>query len=236
MKHLLPVLPYSASALEPHIDARAMSVHHDMHHAAYVKALNEALASAPESLHDKSPEWLLLNLAKVPENIRTTVRNNAGGHLNHSLFWRSMSPDGGGAPSGALADAIDQAFGSFEALKTRFDKAGAEHFRSGWIWLVKAQHGHATLQVLTTPGHDTPLTQGYVPLLLNDVWDHAYYLKQENRRPDYLSGGGRSSIGTKLPVAWSAPGTPRKCQWSSPDEKHVPIPPPITARSKLRFP
>lgn len=186
MKHILPVLPYAASALEPHIDARTMTLHHDMHHAAYVKALNLALESAPESLQDKTADWLFLNLSKVPEKIRTAIGNNAGGHINHSLFWRAMSPDGGGTPSGSLSKEINQAFGSFDKFKEQFEDAGTKVFGSGWVWLAKPQRGDGKLQVLTTSGHDTPLAQGYFPLLVNDVWEHAYYLKHENRRPEYL--------------------------------------------------
>ncbi len=188
MKHLLPPLPYKPSALAPHIDARTMTLHHDLHHAAYVKALNEALEGAPELLQGKTAGWLLLNLDKVPENIRTTVRNNAGGHVNHSLFWQAMSPDGGGEPDGKLGEAIDHSFGSFAKFKTQFEEAGKAQFGSGWVWLVKARTGGDKLKVLTTPGHDNPLSQGFFPLLVNDVWEHAYYLKHENRRPDYLKG------------------------------------------------
>ena len=188
MKHLLPPLPYNATAFEPHIDARTMSLHHGMHHAAYVKALNLALESAPESLQGKTADWLLLNLSEVPEKIRTSIRHNAGGHVNHSLLWQSMSPAGGGAPAGPLADAIDHAFGNFAKFKAQFEEAGSKLFGSGWVWLVQAQHGNDKLQVLTTFGHDNPLPQGYFPLLVNDVWEHAYYLKHENRRPEYLRG------------------------------------------------
>jgi Fe-Mn family superoxide dismutase len=179
-------LPYSHAALEPHIDARTMMLHHDKHHATYVASLNEALEKFPE-LQQRSASWLLLNLAKVPEAVRTAVRNNAGGHLNHSLFWRSMSP-AGGAPSGPLADAIKRDFGSFGQFKAQFDEAGAKLFGSGWVWLARAQKDGGKLQVYTTAGHDNPLMQGHFPLLLNDVWEHAYYLKHENRRPDYLKG------------------------------------------------
>ena len=188
MKHVLPLLPYAVSALEPHIDTRTMMLHHDMHHASYVKKLNLALESAPDLLQGKTAEWLLLNLIKIPEKIRTVIRDNVGGHVNHSLLWRAMSPDGGGASSGPLAEAIEHAFGSFENFKTQFEDAGSTVFGSGWVWLVKAQQGDAKLQVLTTSGHDTPLTQGYFPLLVNDMWEHAYYLKHENRRPEYLKG------------------------------------------------
>lgn len=186
--HVLPSLPYAASALEPHIDARTMTLHHDEHHATYVKALNEALASAPDMLRTKSAEWLLMHSRKVPDKIRTAVQNNAGGHVNHSLLWKAMSPDGGGAPSGALAEAIDEAFDSFDAFKSRFEEAGAKLFGSGWVWLVRGAEDDGKLQVLTTTGHDNPIAQGHFPLLVNDVWEHAYYLKHENRRPAYLKG------------------------------------------------
>lgn len=188
VRHVLPALPYAASALEPHIDARTMTVHHDMHHAAYVKALNLALQSAPESVQKESAEWLLLNLDKVPDGIRTAVRNNAGGHVNHSLLWQCMAPDGGAPPSGPLGEAITRSFGSFDEFRTRFEEAGSKLFGSGWVWLVRSKNGDGMLQVLTTSGHDNPQAEGCYPLLVNDVWEHAYYLKHENRRADYLKG------------------------------------------------
>ena len=188
MKHLLPPLPYGYAALEPHIDAHTMTLHHDQHHASYVTNLNAALESFPE-LHERTASWLLLNLNKVPEKIRTAVRNNAGGHVNHRLFWRAMAPTGGGAPAaGPLADAIKLAFGSLEQFKAQFDDAGGKVFGSGWVWLVRAQKDGGGLQVMTTPGHDNPMMQGHFPILVNDVWEHAYYLKHENRRADYLKG------------------------------------------------
>ena len=187
MKHVLPPLPYDHAALEPHIDARTMMLHHDKHHASYVANLNSALEKFPE-LHERSASWLLQNLAKLPEAARTAVRNNAGGHVNHSLFWRIMSPAGGGAPAGLLADAIKRDFGSFEQFKARFAEAGAKLFGSGWVWLARVQKDGGKLQVYTTAGHDHPLMQGHFPLLANDVWEHAYYLKHENRRADYLKG------------------------------------------------
>ena len=186
MKHVLPPLPYDHAALEPHIDARTMILHHDKHHANYVTNLNAVLEKFPE-LHERSATWLLLNLAKVPEAARTAVGNNAGGHLNHSLFWQIMSPAGGGAPAGLLADAIKRDFGSFEQFKARFAEAGGKVFGSGWVWLARTQKDGGKLQVYTTAGHDSPLMQGHFPLLVNDVWEHAYYLKHENRRPDYLN-------------------------------------------------
>ena len=184
-KHVLARLPYAHAALEPHIDSRTMLLHHDMHHAAYVDKLNTALEKAPD-FQKKSALWLLLNLAKLPDGIRGAVHNNAGGHVNHSLFWKAMSPAGGGEPSGALADAIARDFGSFAQFKVKFEEAGAEKFGSGWVWLVKAQDEKGSLDVITTSGHDNPLMKGRYPLLLNDVWEHAYYLKHENRRADYL--------------------------------------------------
>ena len=187
MKHLLPPLPYEYAALEPHVDARTMALHHGKHHAAYVANLNSALEKFPE-LQERTASWLLLNLDKVPEKIRPLVHHNAGGHVNHSLFWRAMSPTGnGGAPTGLLADAIKRDFGGLEQLRTRFDDAGVKLFGSGWVWLARAQDG-GKLEVITTSGHDNPLMQGHYPLLVNDVWEHAYYLKHENRRADYLSG------------------------------------------------
>jgi Fe-Mn family superoxide dismutase len=184
-KHVLPDLPYAHAALEPHIDARTMQLHHDKHHAAYVEKLNAALEKQP-ALREHTAVWLLLNPGKVPEAIRAAVRNNAGGHVNHSMFWRAMSPAGGGKPAGALADAIKRDFGSFDEFKTHFNEAGEKHFASGWVWLVKTRDDK--LEVVTTPGHENPLQQGQFPLLLNDVWEHAYYLKHENRRGDYLKG------------------------------------------------
>ena len=184
--HTLPPLPYAYDALEPHIDARTMMLHHDKHHASYVEKLNAVLEKHPE-LKERPATWLLLNPRKVPEDIRTTVHNNAGGHVNHSLFWRAMSPEGGGEPSGALADAIKRDFGGFAKFKAQFDEAGEKAFGSAWVWLAMAKHG-GKLEVLTTSGHDNPLLQASFPLLLNDVWEHAYYLKHENRRADYLKG------------------------------------------------
>lgn len=182
----LPPLPYDCTALEPHIDARTMMLHHDKHHAGYVEKLNKALEKFPD-LQEQTALWLLVNTDKVPNEIRTAVHNNAGGHVNHSLFWQAMSPDGGGEPSGSLAEAIDKDFGSFDSFKTQFDKAGGEVFGSGWVWLAQAEK-NGKLEVLTTTGHDHPQSQGYFPVLLNDVWEHAYYLHHENRRPDYLKG------------------------------------------------
>ena len=187
MKHTLPPLPYYHASLEPHIDARTMTLHHDKHHASYVANLNSALEKYPE-LRERTAIWLLLNPGKIPEASRATVRNNAGGHVNHSLLWRAMSPGGDGVPTGALADAIERDFGGFENFKAQFDEAGEKLFGSGWVWLARTQQDGGRLQVYTTSGHDNPLTQGHFPVLVNDVWEHAYYLKHENRRGDYLKG------------------------------------------------
>ncbi len=187
-RHVLPPLPYGYAALEPTIDARTMTLHHDKHHASYVDKLNAALEPYAE-LRRRSAPWLLLHGDAVPQAVRTAVHDNAGGHLNHSLFWRLMSPAGGAGPTGPLAVAIDEAFGGLEPFKTRFDEAGGKVFGSGWVWLVAAGTkgtGKPTLEIVTTSGHDNPIQQGKFPLLVNDVWEHAYYLKYENRRPEYL--------------------------------------------------
>jgi len=187
MKHMLPPFPYYHASLEPHIDARTMALHHDQHHASYVANLNSALEQFPE-LQERTALWLLLNLSKVPEKIRTAVHNNAGGHVNHSLFWRAMSPGTRDGPAGRLADAIKRDFGGLEQFQARFDDAGGKLFGSGWVWLARAQQDGGRLQVCTTSGHDHPLMQGHYPILVNDVWEHAYYLKHQNRRGDYLKG------------------------------------------------
>lgn len=186
-RHLLPVLAYSHASLEPHIDARTMTLHHMKHHASYVENLNSALEKYP-ALRGRTAIWLLLNSGEIPQEARTAVINNAGGHVNHSMLWRAMSPGKGGEPAGALADAIKRDFGGFELFKTRFDEAGERLFGSGWVWLARAQQDGGRLRVCTTSGHDNPLTQGQFPILVNDVWEHAYYLKHENRRGDYLKG------------------------------------------------
>jgi Fe-Mn family superoxide dismutase len=183
MSHTLPPLPYPTNALEPHIDAQTMEIHHDKHHGAYVNNLNAALEKAPE-LADKSLDDLLRNLNSVPEAVRTAVRNNGGGHWNHSQFWKTMGPNGGGGPTGKLADAINAAFGDFEKFKEAFNAAGAARFGSGWVWLV---NDGGKLAITSTPNQDNPLMDGKAPPILgNDVWEHAYYLKYQNRRPDYL--------------------------------------------------
>ena len=183
MAHTLPPLPYATKALEPHIDAQTMEIHHGKHHNAYVTNLNAALEKAPE-LADKSLDDLLRNLNSVPESVRTAVRNNAGGHWNHSQFWKTMGPNAGGGPTGKLADAINSAFGDFEKFKEAFNAAGAGRFGSGWVWLVNEG---GKLDITSTPNQDNPLMDGKAPPILgNDVWEHAYYLKYQNRRPDYL--------------------------------------------------
>lgn len=184
MAHQLPDLPYAKDALEPHIDARTMEIHHDRHHAAYVNNLNSAIEGNSE-LESKSIEELLADIDSVPEDIRTAVRNNGGGHANHTLFWQIMGPDGGGNPSGALADAINAKFGGLSGLKEQVNAAGAGQFGSGWAWLVV--DGNGELEVLSTPNQDSPLMMGKTPILGVDVWEHAYYLKYQNARPQYLS-------------------------------------------------
>jgi Fe-Mn family superoxide dismutase len=184
-KHVLPRLGYDYADLQPCIDVRTMTVHHDLHHGTYVDKLNLALEDFPD-MQQYTALWLLLNLDKVPEKIRDAVHHNAGGHVNHSLFWRVMKPAGGGEPSGELAEAINRDFGSFEKFKTAFEKAGSAVFGSGWVWLVRCHEDGGKLSVVTTAGHDHPLMQGQFPLLLNDVWEHAYYLHYENQRGDYL--------------------------------------------------
>ena len=183
--HSLPSLPYDAAALEPHIDARTMEIHHGKHHAAYVANLNKALEAAGGASVGMDLDALLRNLQEVPEAQRTAVRNNGGGHWNHSLFWRIMSAKGGGKPGGALAAAIDKSFGSFEAFKEQFANAAATRFGSGWAWLSVTKQG---LAVTSTPNQDNPLMDGSgAPILGLDVWEHAYYLHYQNRRPDYIA-------------------------------------------------
>jgi Fe-Mn family superoxide dismutase len=184
MPFTLPDLPYAFDALEPHIDAQTMQIHHDKHHATYVTNLNAALEKHPEFQAGSDIEALLRRIDEVPEDIRGAVRNNGGGHANHSLFWQVMGPNGGGEPKGALGDAITQAFGGYDQLKTRMIDAGKARFGSGWSWLVVGTDGK--LQVLETLNQDSPLMQGQTPILGVDVWEHAYYLKYQNRRPDYL--------------------------------------------------
>lgn len=184
MPFTLPPLPYASDALEPHIDKMTMEIHHGKHHAAYVNNLNKALESAPDLANKSIEELLANNCAAVPENIRTAVRNNGGGHINHSMFWKIMGPNGGGAPVGNVAQAINGTFGSFDALKEKMNQAGATRFGSGWAWLVKSGD---KLDVISTANQDSPVMEGKFPVLGVDVWEHAYYLKYQNRRPDYLA-------------------------------------------------
>ena len=177
----LPPLPYAFNALEPHIDATTMEIHHDRHHKAYVDNANAALAGT--DWENSSVEDVLTSLDQIPEGIRMAVRNNAGGHYNHSLFWEIMGPDGGGAPTGALGDAINATFGSLDDLKAQVNDAGVKRFGSGWTWLVVSG---GALEVMSTPNQDTPLTDGKAPILGIDVWEHAYYLEYQNKRPVYL--------------------------------------------------
>ena len=184
MPHELPTLPYSTNALEPHIDAKTMEIHHGKHHQTYITNLNNAIAGNAD-LESKSIIDLISNLDAVPENIRGAVRNNGGGHANHSLFWKILGPNAGGKPSGELAAAIDAAFGGFDAFKEKFETAGKTRFGSGWAWLVVNAQGN--LEVTSTPNQDSPLMSGQKPVLGVDVWEHAYYLNYQNRRPDYLA-------------------------------------------------
>jgi superoxide dismutase, Fe-Mn family len=179
----LPPLLFDYSALEPYIDTLTMHLHHDKHHAAYVNNLNSAVQNT--AFANMSVDQLVRQINRIPDNIRTTVRNNAGGHANHSMFWQIMKPNGGGQPTGELASAIEQAFGSFDQFKAAFNDAGTKRFGSGWVWLVLDQGGK--LSVTTTANQDSPLMNGLYPIMGNDVWEHAYYLEYQNRRPDYLA-------------------------------------------------
>ncbi|HUJ20307.1 MAG TPA: superoxide dismutase [Bryobacteraceae bacterium] len=185
MPFTVPPLPYAFDALEPHIDKLTMEIHHDKHHGAYVTNLNKALESAPNLANQTVEELLANNCAIVPENIRTAVRNNGGGHINHSMFWTIMAKGGGGQPGGKLADAIKSTFGSFEQFKEKFNNAAATRFGSGWAWLVKDSSGK--LDVFSTANQDSPLMEGKFPVMGLDVWEHAYYLKYQNRRPEYVA-------------------------------------------------
>jgi Fe-Mn family superoxide dismutase len=184
MAHELPKLPYSYDALEPHIDARTMEIHYTKHHQTYINNLNAALEKHPD-LQSKSVEDLLKNLNAIPEDIRTAVRNNGGGHLNHTMFWPMMSPNGGGEPKGELAGIINSAFGNFANFKNQFSKAAADRFGSGWAWLCVDKGGKLT--ITSTPNQDNPISDGLKPVLGLDVWEHAYYLKYQNRRADYIA-------------------------------------------------
>ena len=183
MAHELPPLPYDNNALEPHVDEQTMRIHHDKHHATYVTKLNSALEKHPD-LAGKSIEELIRDLNAVPAEIRTPVRNTGGGHANHRLFWQVMKPGGGGEPTGKVADAINGSFGSFDAFKEQLAAAGINRFGSGWVWLIDAG---GTLTIESSPNQDSPLMEGKKPILGLDVWEHAYYLKYQNRRPDYIA-------------------------------------------------
>lgn len=184
MPFTLPALPYAPDALEPHIDKQTMEIHHGKHHQAYITNVNKALESAPELAGKTVEELLANNCAIVPEAIKTAVRNNGGGHANHSLFWTIIGPDAGGTPHGNLASAINSAFGSFDTFKEKFAAAGATRFGSGWAWLLKTGSG---VEVTSTANQDSPLMEGKFPVIGLDVWEHAYYLKYQNRRPDYIA-------------------------------------------------
>jgi len=184
MAFTLPPLGYDYAALEPHIDARTMEIHHTKHHQAYFINLTAAIEKAPE-LQDKSLEWLLQNLPSAPESVRNAVRNNGGGHWNHSFFWQIIGPKGGGEPTGAVADAIKSSFGDFSKLKEQLNAAGLARFGSGWAWVVAGKGGKLSIE--STPNQDTPVSEKKMPILGVDVWEHAYYLKYQNRRADYLA-------------------------------------------------
>ena len=183
MAYTLPALPYAFDALEPHIDARTMEIHHDKHHAAYINNLNNALKDHPE-LAAKPVNDLIADLSAVPEAIRTAVRNNGGGHSNPTFFWEIMGPGKGGAPVGTLAEAITKTFGSFDEFKAKFEEAGVKRFGSGFAWLIVNKQGQ--LEIISLPNQDSPYMDGNKPVIANDVWEHAYYLHYQNRRPDYL--------------------------------------------------
>ena len=201
MAYEVPPLPYDYAALEPHIDEQTMRLHHDKHHQAYVDKANGALEGTEWA--DKPIEEVIANLDALPDDKRGVVRNNGGGHLNHSLFWESMSPDGGGEPSGDLAGAIDDAFGSFDAFKEQFEAAGVGQFGSGWAWLVL---DGGTLKITSTPNQDSPISSGATPLVGNDVWEHAYYLKYQNKRPDYLKAWWNVVSWDKVAQRYAAAG------------------------------
>ncbi len=185
MAFTLPPLPYPEDALEPYIDKMTMQIHHDKHHGAYVTNLNKALESAPDLQNKSIQDVLSNNLASIPESIKTAVRNNGGGHANHSLFWTLMKANGGGSPSGKIQDVISSNFGSFDGFKEKFNAAASGRFGSGWAWLV--QDGSGKFEILSTANQDSPLMEGKTPILGLDVWEHAYYLKYQNRRPEYIS-------------------------------------------------
>jgi Fe-Mn family superoxide dismutase len=199
MAYEVPPLPYDYAALEPHVDEATMKVHHDKHHQAYVDKANAALEGTP--LADAPIEDVLRDLSQVPEDKRTAVRNNGGGHYNHTLFWEWMSPNGGGEPDGALREAIDSAFGSFDDFKAKFKDAGVNRFGSGWSWLV---HDGSGLVVVSTANQDNPVSDGQTPLLGVDVWEHAYYLKYQNKRPDYIDAWWNTVDWAKVAERYSA--------------------------------
>ena len=209
MPHTLPALPYPADALEPHIDKATMELHHGKHHATYVNSLNAALDKHPQ-LQSKSIEELLGNIQAVPEDIRTTVRNHGGGHANHTLFWQIMGPHAGGEPTGDIAEALKSAFGSIKTFKDQFSKAALDRFGSGWAWVV---HRHGLLTIESTPNQDSPLMEGKIPVLGIDVWEHAYYLKYQNRRADYVNAWWAvvnwTAINRQLVLAREAVGAAR---------------------------
>jgi Fe-Mn family superoxide dismutase len=184
MAFTVPPLPYAFDALEPYIDKQTMEIHHDKHHGAYVTNLNKALESAPDLQNKTIEELLANNCASVPDNIRTAVRNNGGGHINHSMFWQIMAPKAGGTPSGNVAQAINSTFGSFDQFKEKLNAAGAGRFGSGWAWLVKSG---GKVEIISTANQDSPVMEGKFPVMGVDVWEHAYYLKYQNRRPEYLA-------------------------------------------------
>lgn len=179
----LSPLPYNYDALDPYIDAQTMQVHHDLHHQAYVNNLNAALEKYPE-LQSKSPEELIKDLSNLPQDITGAVRNNGGGHVNHTMFWQIMAPNAGGEPTGAVAQAISENFGDFESFKQKFNDAGTKQFGSGWVWLVRTTDGK--IEITSSPNQDNPMSSGNFPIMGNDVWEHAYYLKYQNRRAEYL--------------------------------------------------
>jgi superoxide dismutase, Fe-Mn family len=209
MPHTLPALPFSTDALEPHIDKTTMELHHGKHHAAYVNNLNTALERHPQ-LQSRSIEDLLRHIETVPEDIRTTVRNNGGGHANHTLFWQIMGPRAGGEPTGDIAEALKTSFGSFKTFKELFSKTALERFGSGWAWVVE-QHGVLTIE--STPNQDSPLMTGKIPVIGLDVWEHAYYLKYQNRRADYVGAWWNvvnwTAINRQLALAREAVGVAR---------------------------
>jgi len=199
MPYEVPPLPYDYAALEPHVDEQTMRTHHDKHHQAYVDKVNAALEGTDQA--DQPIEEVVKNLSSLPQDKQGPVRNNGGGHLNHSMFWETMSPDGGGEPSGELAEAITSAFGSFEDFKEQFEAAGVGQFGSGWAWLVV---DGGKLAVTSTPNQDNPVSEGKTPLLGNDVWEHAYYLKYQNKRPDYLKAWWNTVDWNKVGERYSA--------------------------------